>query len=273
MKSVPIILRVKGLAQAHNIVRRLTAGGLRKINKRACRSIANEIRKAVKERYLIEGGHSPHARGTQQVYRQGKAGYPGPNSWNRAKRRYIAARPYYRTGELATSVVSNSIKGGYRVQINPKKSYRGDGERGTPLWYIAAKLEYPRPAVIRLSHRMLGYLQVLERGTGGQKKRSRARLSGAKMGQSVIIRPKERKVWRWVTEQLGRYRDPYWRLINNHVRLVITEELSRGDAGDLAIGMFTRGIPFLTDTMPSSSSGAAPSAAGNDNSTVSIKKP
>lgn len=225
MGSVPIVLRVKGLDKAHHVLRRLYHGGVTLANKAAAREVASHVRRAVQERYLVEGGHPPHAPGTIQTYRQGKFGYDGPHSWNLARRKRIAARPYFRTGRLANAVVITVIKDIFRIEINPRLYYGAGadpGDRHLPLWHVAALLEYPRPVVIPMTLRMLAYLKVLQRGTGGQSP-SRRRLPDIKLGKAVVIRPRKREVWQWVARRIQKFKGPYWRALQQRIQLILRD--------------------------------------------------
>jgi hypothetical protein len=111
------------------------------------------------------------------------------------------------------------VPGGYKVGANPAMTVPGysgprksghDFPGGVPLELMAYWLEYPKPIIVRMTLRQLGYLYAVREGRAGPGRRKRQppkHHPDATTAHSYVMLAPQRPVWQSVFKELTKIAD------------------------------------------------------------------
>jgi len=191
----------------------LSRGALKRITKAQAYRLSLRVASMVRDGYRNADYVRRPATRHRYVF-----GGPGARTWPNAD-------PMFRSGTLAKSVVvrratDNPNGPGYRVMIDPTRTYGGAGDpqdASKLVARIAAQLEDPKPVIIRVTRKLLRYLHWL------------AAKSGQPMpppkhthGKYIIYTPKAKPVWAAVRKEINKLKGPNSRSLMKRLQLYRT---------------------------------------------------
>jgi len=194
--------------------RDLGRGALVEMNSRAAYNMARKIGAAVRRGYR-RYEQRDHLI-TAQSKRQGKAPGAVNPPWDPAPQWIDRSyEQFAQNVQVSMDAIPSKHLRVYTIRIKPAAR----DWRGKSLQMLANFLESPPPVVsLRRTHRMVGYLQALSRGEGGNPKGKRGHLPDIEIsGSPIVLSPTRVPVWGEVAEHVGRFFQRYTQDLGDHL--------------------------------------------------------